>query len=184
MSTCVTGNIDLHSRDTVRTCARASRRKVIVHGGKREYALHKTSSSVSFARTSLFRNTHTHTPCLFRLSPCLTLPPILHQGYQHGCCSSSASSSCRLSNSPQERSCTVRLRNGRSWNAPRNWPRLESVHLPRLVKSSRRTRRIYERGDQKGGRERERRVTLEGCSAHGLGIIQRLRWRHNDRSPR
>ena len=41
------------------------------------------------------------------------------------------------------------------WNAIRG-PRLESVHLPRLVKSSRRTRRIYERGDQKREREIER----------------------------
>lgn len=59
MSTCVTGNIDLHSRDTVRTCARASRRKVIVHGGKREYALHKTRPP-SRLLAPLYSATRTH----------------------------------------------------------------------------------------------------------------------------
>lgn len=61
--------------------------------------------------------------------------------------------------------------------------RIGALASPREIVTSNKAN-LRARGSEGRKGERERRVTLEGCSAHGLGIIQRLRWRHNDRSPR
>lgn len=146
-------------------CARASRGKVIVHGGKREYTLHKTRSPSPLLAPLYPHNTHA---VVVSPIPFPYVTPILHQGYQHGCWLLFLRLLILPAPTLRRRSCTVRLRNGRSWNA--STPRLESVHLPRLVKSSRRTRRIYERGEahrgsegREGERERDT-FTLGGCT--------------------
>lgn len=145
-------------------CARASRGKVIVHGGKREYTLHKTRPPSPLLAPLYPHNTHA---VVVSPIPFPYVTPILHQGYQHGCWLLFLRLLILPAPTLRRRSCTVRLRNGRSWNASTEQAavRIGALASPREIVTSNEAN-LRARGSAQGiRRERERDTfTLGGCT--------------------
>lgn len=148
-----------------RALARASRSKVIVHGERESMRCIKPLS-VLCSREQLAGFTYPLALCY----PYSRLRS--NQGYHR--------LFLRLLILPERtgaEGCTVRLRNGGGMRAPRrNAPRLESVHLPRLAKSSRRTGEFTSEGETAGSRHGRLQATTHATGNNSTATGASDRW--------